>query len=236
MVALFTKKKIRLGKSLADKLISARKRKNVNLEEAERETKITLKYLFALEHGQYNQLPAEVYVSGFLSRYCDYLGLDKNKVLTQYHDERKIADSINILKKKREPENKNLIKPELSQKWLKTPRFFITPELVIGLVVTLMVVTLLGYIWLQVKSFAAAPPLQIKNPDAEIIISMESITINGITDSGASLFINNEPVSIKSDGSFSQEVKLVKGINTINIVAKNKANKETSKTIQILSK
>lgn len=236
MAGLFTRKKIRSSKSLAEKLKIARKRKEINLEEAERETKISMGYLFALEHSQYDKLPADVYVYGFLCRYAEFLGLEKEKILSQYREEKKIADSIRSIKKHPDQENKNLIKPKPSEKWLKTPRFFITPELVIGLCVTLLVAGLLGYIWFQVKSFAAAPPLELKNPEAEIVVSMDSITIEGETDSGANLCINDEPVAIQADGSFVQEVQLVEGVNTIEIIARNKANKETKKIIQVLSK
>lgn len=233
---LFTRKKIRLSKNLGEKLRLQRKRKNVDLSDAEAETKIAMKYLAAIEHSEYDKLPADVYVYGFLERYAIYLGLNKDVILGMYRDEKKIFNSVKNIKKHTDQKNANLIKPKPNEKWLKTSRFIVTPELVIGFFVAVVVIGLLGYIWFQVKSFAAAPPLELRNAEAEIVVSTNKIVVSGTTDAQASLDINNQSIAINTDGSFSQEVQLNKGINTIEIVAKNKANKETKKTIQILSK
>jgi len=236
MAGLFTRKKIRLQINLGEKLTLARKRKNVNLEEAERDTKIAMKYIYALEHSKYDELPADVYVYGFLNRYANYLEIKTDEVIKMFDDEKRIFDSVKSIKRHSDQENKNLIKPKPDEKWLKTPKFFITPELVISVCVGGLVVCLLGYIWFQVKSFAAAPPLEIKNQDAEIVVSIDNLNISGATDPGATLTINGEAVSISADGNFSEDIQLVKGINKIEIIAKNKTNKETKKTIQVLSK
>ncbi|OGD66001.1 hypothetical protein A3F08_01040 [Candidatus Berkelbacteria bacterium RIFCSPHIGHO2_12_FULL_36_9] len=233
MTAFFTKKKIRLEKSYAQKLISARKKANLNLEDVEKETKISMKYLFALEYAQYDKLPADVYVVGFLKRYADFLKI-KNDLVKQYLAEKNIAKTVSFLGTKSVSEN--VVKLEPSKKLQSMPKFFITPELVISFCIGVVVIGLLGYIWFQVKSFAAAPPLELKNEAAEIVISMETINIEGKTDSGAILTINGQPVAVDSNGNFVQIVQLIKGINTIEIIAKNKADKETKKVIQILSK
>lgn len=233
---IFTRKKIRLPKNLGEKLRLQRKRKGVDLSDAEADTKISMKYLAALEHSEYDKLPADVYVYGFLERYAAYLGLDKKTIMELYRGEKEIYNSVKSIKKHPDQENVNLIKPKPDEKWLKAPRFVITPEFAIGFFVAIIVTGLLGYIWFQVKSFAAPPPLEIKNSQAEIIIFVDNIVISGITDPQATLDINSQNVAINADGSFAQEVQLSKGINTIEIVAKNKANKETKKTVQILSK
>ena len=235
---IFTRKKIRVERNLGDKLKTARKKKEVDFEEAEADTKIAMKYLSALEHSKFDQLPADVYVYGFLNRYADYLGLKKDEIVKIYQNEKNVFDSVKNIKirKHSDQENKNLLKPKPDEKLLKTPKFFITPELAIGFFVTIIVVGLLGYIWFQVKGFAAAPPLEVKNPDAEIVVSLEKINITGKTDITASLSINNQAVAVDTEGNFSEEVQLSKGVNSIEIVARNKANKETKKTIQVLSK
>jgi len=236
MSIIFTKKKIKLQKFLGERLRNARKRKDVNLEQAEKDTKIAMKYLHALESSHYEKLPADVYVYGFLARYADYLGLKKEEIIGNYQDEKRYYYSIKSIKKHSGLEKKNLIKPEPEGKWLKGPKYYITPELAIGITVAVVVIGLLGYIWFQVKSFAAAPPLEINNQQAEIVVSMDNITISGKTDSTANLNINGEAVAVEPDGSFSEEIQLEKGINTVEISAKNKAQKETTKTIQILCK
>lgn len=95
--------------------------------------------------------------------------------------------------------------------------------------------TILGYIWFQVTSFAAAPPLDIVTPAEEIRVNVELVEVAGVTDPTATLEINNQPVVVDTEGHFRQQVKLSDGVNAIEISAKNKADKETIKVIQLLA-
>ena len=61
-----------IGNSLRD----ARVRQGLELPELETQTKIRAKYLKALEEEQFDLLPGEAYVKGFLRTYADRLGLD----------------------------------------------------------------------------------------------------------------------------------------------------------------
>lgn len=240
MALFFTKKTIRAKRTIGQILRQNRKRKNISLERAEQETKIRLKYLLALEENKFNDFPAEVYALGFLSRYSDYLGLNTVQLIDIYKSELKIfhalkkASGVEKFIHQNNPDN-----PFASEEWQKFKEkksLTLSAQTVLSLAVAVIVVGLLSYVWFQVKSFAAAPELEIKNPENEIVISMEEILIEGKTDSGASLFINNQPVFIDGEGLFKQNVKLVSGLNKIEIIAKNKAEKETKKLVQVLVK
>ncbi len=54
---------------LGEVLRAARESKGVDLARVERETKIRVRYLSALEHGEYGELPGAVYTKGFLRNY-----------------------------------------------------------------------------------------------------------------------------------------------------------------------
>ena len=73
---------------LPERLLAARERKGVDLYRAERDTKIRVRYLAALERGDYRELPGNVYTKGFLRNYALYLGLDPDDVLLQWRRER----------------------------------------------------------------------------------------------------------------------------------------------------
>ena len=77
------------GPSLPDRLAAARERKGVDLIRAERDTKIRVRYLSALEQGDYRDLPGAVYTKGFLRNYAIYLGLDPEDVLRQWRRARR---------------------------------------------------------------------------------------------------------------------------------------------------
>jgi transcriptional regulator with XRE-family HTH domain len=65
-------------------LVRAREAKGLTLEDAERDTRISRRYLQALEMEQFNIIPAPVYARGFLRSYSQYLGLDPQEMLSLF--------------------------------------------------------------------------------------------------------------------------------------------------------
>lgn len=65
-------------------LREAREAKGLTLSEAQDATRISLKYLEALENAQYDALPTRVHVRGYLRNYARYLGLDPDPLLERY--------------------------------------------------------------------------------------------------------------------------------------------------------
>ena len=70
---------------IGNSLREARLRQNLELTEAELATKIRGKYLRALEDEQFDLLPAETYVKGFLRTYAEWLGLDGQLYVDEYN-------------------------------------------------------------------------------------------------------------------------------------------------------
>ncbi len=69
---------------LGEILRQAREAKGLSLAQVEEATKIRSTYLQALEEGQYDLLPAAVYIKGFLKNYAQFLGLDPQELLSLY--------------------------------------------------------------------------------------------------------------------------------------------------------
>lgn len=65
-------------------LIEAREARGLTLEDAERDTRISRRYLQALEEEQFSIIPAPVYARGFLRSYSQYLGLDPQEAMARY--------------------------------------------------------------------------------------------------------------------------------------------------------
>ena len=79
---------------LGQLLRETREQKGVSLEEVEEATHIRLKFLQALEEGDFGAWPAETYVKGFLRTYAMYLELDPEEAMALYEgqeDEGKTA-------------------------------------------------------------------------------------------------------------------------------------------------
>jgi len=73
-------------------LKNTRIEKGYTFEQIENYTKISKRYLEAMENEEWDILPGDVYLKGFLKTYCRYLGLDEKELLTemQYNSEPEI--------------------------------------------------------------------------------------------------------------------------------------------------
>ncbi|HSB32914.1 MAG TPA: helix-turn-helix domain-containing protein, partial [Nitrospirota bacterium] len=69
-----------LGKYLHD----AREARGIDLRDAAQQTRISLQYLRALEEENFEKLPGDVFVRGFLKNYARFLRLDETEVMKQY--------------------------------------------------------------------------------------------------------------------------------------------------------
>ncbi|HXV33050.1 MAG TPA: RodZ domain-containing protein [Gaiellaceae bacterium] len=69
---------------IGNSLREARLRQGLEIPRIEAETKIRGKYLRALEEEEFEVLPGDTYVKGFLRTYADYLGLDGQLYLDEY--------------------------------------------------------------------------------------------------------------------------------------------------------
>lgn len=69
-----------IGETLRD----ARTEAGILLDDAERTIRIRVRYLHALENEEWDVLPGDAYVRGFLHTYADYLGLDGAALVDEY--------------------------------------------------------------------------------------------------------------------------------------------------------
>src|SRR5512140_2059215 len=69
---------------LGSLLVRAREARGLTLEDAERDTRISRRYLQALESEQFEVIPAPVYARGFLRSYSQYLGIDPQETLAMF--------------------------------------------------------------------------------------------------------------------------------------------------------
>ncbi len=223
MIPFFKVKEVPPEERLSPILKKARERAGLSLQEAESKTKIRAKYLKALEEGQYNKLPADVYVRGFLQAYCRLLNLNYQKIVQLYNRERGIHSSLQKIKEPQMP------KP------IRSPKIIITPKTIIigGLILAFLLIS--GYIWYQFSKFTSPPTLEIIYPQNNLQVDTNSIVVEGKTDPVAELFINEQAISINPDGTFKTLISLQQGVNLIKFSAKNKLGKETVIERQIMA-
>jgi cytoskeletal protein RodZ len=212
-----------LKMSIGDRLKRARKRKKISLEKLEEITKVRKRYLEDIERNNFNNLPSPVYARGFLYKYASAVNIDPNEILDLFKQDQVLNNDSN--------QNLNDVLPK---KNIKYPKVFITPKFILTALSVLLFLGFATYIYLQVSGFARAPELNIKNPlSTQLSIDSSSLKFDGSTSSGASVYINDQPIGVDLNGNFSEDVRLNNGINEIKISAKNKINKVTSKVYDV---
>jgi cytoskeletal protein RodZ len=205
------------GPTLPERLLAARERKGVDLYRAERDTKIRSRYLAALEHGEYGELPGSVYTKGFLRNYALYLGLDPEDVIRQWKRERGDAQVS--------------AEPVLAvPKPLAAPRQGLTfsPVIVVAALLTVVIAAFAVYMGVQLVRFAKPPTLAVTNPAQAVLEVSEdtaTFTFRGTTIPGATVSIKDaareQPyrVTADDDGRWVEEVELRRGRNQFDIAA-----------------
>jgi len=205
---------------LGEKLQFFRKKKHLTLEQAEEETKVRLKYLQALEKGNYETLPADVYALGFLAKYADFLDAPKEELLSDFKRERGISRQLNPIPIQNSP---------------KKERILITPKVIAIIAGILAAIALVIYIFYSIKNFTNPPNLEISSPSTETVIRQSEVEVIGKTDEGCSLQINGQTIFLDENGNFKEKASLQPGINNIEIRSVNRIHKETVKVIKILA-
>lgn len=215
------------GPGLPDRLVAARERKGVDLVRAERDTKIRVRYLSALERGDYRDLPGAVYTKGFLRNYAIYLALDPEDVLRQWRRER--GDQVG-------PEP--VIVPPRPLEEPSRPLNF-SPSVVVAALLTAGVVLFFVYLSSQLLRYSKPPELTVSNPATAVLEVDEATTsfrLAGTATPGSTITIKmagqSEPVrvTVLATGDWSYQVDLRRGQNRFDIDALNAETGKTSET------
>jgi len=73
---------------LGEILRSEREKKGLSIKDIEKATSIRSLYLNAIEEQNYNVIPGEVYLKGFIRNYASYLGLNPQEMIDLYRQEK----------------------------------------------------------------------------------------------------------------------------------------------------
>src|SRR6266516_6640116 len=86
---------------IGNSLREARLRQGLDFPELEQGTKIRGKYLRALEDEQFDVLPAQTYVKGFLRNYAEYLGLDGQLYVDEFNSRNVVGEENPLTRPRR---------------------------------------------------------------------------------------------------------------------------------------
>lgn len=89
---------------VGDILRREREKQGLTIADVAKETSIRGTYLEALEKGEYDVLPGDVYAKGFIRNYSKFLNIDGDSLLQQYNSERNIEVKVQPVDKAGEPQ------------------------------------------------------------------------------------------------------------------------------------
>ena len=210
---------------VGERLAAARELKGVDLHRAERDTKIRIRYLAALERGDFRDLPGTVYTKGFLRNYAIYLGLDPEDVLRQWRRERGEGPTAPIV---------------VVPAGLEAPRQSITigRGTILAVLLAVGVVVFAAYLVMQLVRFSQPPQVTVTDPLSAVTAvdpAATSYTLRGSSLAGATVAIDTPGkatvrVTSGSDGRWSAQVDLVRGRNQFDVTATDPVTGKTSAT------
>jgi cytoskeleton protein RodZ len=203
-------------KTVGEILKKARRQRKLSRDQIAKKTKIGAKYIKALEENKFKSLPEAAFVKGFIRNYAKAVNLNPEQALAVFR-----RDYDQDVKGQVIP--RGLTDRELEKRKFWTPR----TTVILGLIV--LFTALASYVFYQYRLLAAAPPLEVENPrEGETVPT--TLTVMGKTDPQATVTINNQQVSLDSNGSFEQALVLLEGTRTITIQATSRSGK--SRTLQ----
>lgn len=200
---------IKLGQRLHDQRIQ----KGLTLDDATKATKIQPTFLSAIEHGEYQKLPASAYAQGFVVNYAEYLGFPRREALALFRREFDEVKAFAVL-----PEHFTNI-PSNTFSSLKIQH--------VTLIAIIAFITLLLYLGFSYKGAFMNPPLIISGPET-MVVKSGSIVIQGKADPYDTVTVNNAPVSIRTDGTFSKTISVFPGKESFTVKATNRFGRSTT--------
>jgi len=205
--------------TLGERFARLRQEEGYSLKQIEEKLGIQAKYIVALEDGQYNLLPGEIYIKSFLKKYAEFLKVNPDMVLSLYDRESKIVNQL----KKQVSSNKEV-------------RAIITPKTIRYAIIIIIVIAILIYLAFQIKMIFVPPKLTLDFPPENYITDQSTITFSGSTEPEAQMEINGQEVMVDPDGNYSQQVDLQEGVNSIRISVSKERSQPTVLARQILYK
>jgi cytoskeletal protein RodZ len=195
-------------KTIGQLLKDARIAKKFSFKKLEDITKIKITFLGAIEKEKWNDLPPLPVVMGFVKNISSVLGVD---------------EKMGVALLRRDCPPKKLFinpKPDVERKKIWSPK----TTFILG--ISLVLLTVFGYLLFQYVKFISPPELRVESPkEAQIIIGASAVVF-GSTDRDAKITVNNQPVLTDEDGKFSVNIGVTAETKEVVIKAFSRSGKE----------
>ncbi|MBI3984029.1 helix-turn-helix domain-containing protein [Candidatus Microgenomates bacterium] len=202
-----------LGKTFSQR----RRELGLSMAQMAAETKIQVRWLKALEQGDYQALAHTVHTVGFVRRYAKTLGLSGQTAVAKY-----------LLERGPLPGQPRQIKRQRVQRSLIGSRLLLWSGL--GIVI----VAVVAYLFWQLSVLARPPQLSIASPQENQLLTQLATELDGQTTTGAEVLVNGQTVYVDEQGRFTTSLNLATGINVITVEARNSRGQTTRRQLTVL--
>lgn len=196
-------------KTIGEALKNGRSKKRYSLAKLEAETKIKRGFIEAIEEENWLSLPEYPVIVGFVKNLSRFLELDERSMVA-------------LLRRDYPPKKLSINpKPDVSEK------FFWSPRLTFFVGIGIVLVAIFGYLAFQYYKFVTPPKLEVNEPREGEVVKVRDFKVFGKTDADATVKVNNQPVLVNDDGSFTVDIAIFEGTNEIVVSSTSRSGKMT---------
>ena len=222
LLSKFKTKKVETTATVGECLKKKREELEIPIKDLGSKLRIKTVYLEDLEKNNYEKLPPDVYVKGFIKSYSELVGFNPEEMIKLFEKEKEIGNKV---------ESRNRKKKKHEKKFALKKYIIITPRIA-TVFLSLFMLSIVGYyFWHQLSSFNSEPYLFISSPLTDEVTNDFEIVVSGETEIGIILRINGEDVFVDESGYFQEDIMLQPGKNVIIIEVVNRFDK-TAKEIR----
>jgi len=204
----FISKPILTTQTTGERLAKVREGNNLTLQEVARKIGIKTYYLQAIETGQYNELPGDIYTLEFVKIYARFLRLDAADVVSRYITER-------------ERYTPKVARSEKIRHWPK-------PASILKTALTMAASGALVYTLILSRALMLPPSLEVFSPAVYYESTGSLVVLTGQTESGSRLFVNNKELKLGEQGDFNETFNVAPGLTMLKISAQDKRGRVTT--------
>lgn len=209
---------IKVGEKFKEKRLE----KGLSFEDVSKNTKIKISFLEAIENGEYEKLPSVSYAQGFVRNYAKFLGLNEKETMAIFRREFDEERTFKVLPRGFEQKDN-----------FPTSGFKIKQT---AFIVLIVIAGFILYILFQYRYAFLNPPLNVITPKDMQQISSSVVNVSGQTDPNATVYVNNNAVSVDDNGNFQKFVDVFPGKTFITVKVVNKFSRQSEKTLEVFIK
>lgn len=209
----FIQKSINPEGGLGRDLTELRLKAGLSRAEASRLSKVSEGAIASLEEEHWSEIPDPLYFENVFRAYLSLYPVQQNYYLQKYRN------SLQITSRERTAQE---LLPRERVRWMDLT-VWSRVIAVFGLCIFAGLIG--GYVFYQVRSVTAPPNLMVDNPKEGERLAKPVVTVDGKTESDATVTINGRSAIVDADGNFSLTIDIPAGPTIIDIQAKKRRGK-----------